>query len=307
MYKNIFIFATCFLGYVTHSYGQCADPTNISLLKDSSNYVTITWSGPLDSFKVEFGPQGFTQGTGSIHKIYDTTFTFQHIIGCFSTEDVYITRFCNSGVSNTVGPTPFSKDNSNLIYPNGIFWTHSRICGDSLNPVLAGFRFHIFWQQPPNDLPASFKTFGGTGWPNLYADGDLDTVMSYYTAFIDTAGSNDAVFFGYSNNVTNVNDNVTLNIHLNDGDTTISNVYTYSGNDENWKKHYIDLKPYKPFLKNKFRLVFEVDQKTAQNPKWNDFVIVGLFVGDTSTCGIQKPIELTRPSPTSLRIKRLLW
>ena len=310
MLKKLFFLGIVLFSLSIQTFGQCLPPTNVVAVSDSMEFQTIGWDSPIDSFYVEFGPEGFIQGTGGYHVVYDTLFTFPYYMPC-QTIDVYIARVCNGGLSQMQGPISFSLPPSKYIWPLRVIanWTttfhlSTRLCGDSLWPSQNGLSFYPLYANDPPDVPSSFakpRNFAGHA---LYADGDLDTILSYATPFCESTGANFACFFSYSNNVANPGDNVSLSVHLSDGDTTIYDIFNYSGDEINWKKNLIDLQPYQSSIGSKLRLIFEIDQTTSNNPKWNDVLVSNLMIGDTSTCSKQYLASFSRPSPTSINIAR---
>ncbi len=302
--KKIYILLLLFASAV-FANAQCNVPTNFAAVNNWPDSTLMAWSGPIDTFQVEYGHFGFLQGTGAIITLVDTSITFSAptLLNCYNYE-MYVRRKCGNTYSAWVGPNAFQIKPSNTPIPYGINKWFSFHCKDSLNPVTNGFQIGNTWINTPPDLPSTFSVVQNS-WSWLYADGDLDTIMSYSTPWIDfTGGTQDAVFFLYSNNETTPGDNVTVNVHVQNGISTFYNVYTYSGDNPNWNKEFIDLGPYYSAATNKVKITFEVDQKTAITPKWNDIYIDDLFVGDTSTCSTQYTVQLSRPQPNDVLIKR---
>ncbi len=298
---TLLLLATALFGHA-----QCNPPANVTLWSSYQDSVVFTWAGPIDTFQVEFGQTGFTQGTGSIQTVYDTSFTFASppLTVCFGYQ-MYVRRKCGPTFSAWVGPNTFQIAASSNPLPNGVYNLDYINCLDSLSPDSNGFKIGSVWGPlVPPDKPSTFVNVSGS-WSWLYADGDLDTAMSFTTPWLDfTGGTQDAVFFLYSNNVTTPGDNVTFSVDVQNGVSTFNNVYTYSGDNPKWKKVFIDLSPYYSSATNKVKITFQVNQKTAIAPKWNDIYIDQLYVGDTSTCGQQFNVQFTRPTPTDVLINR---
>jgi len=301
--KNLLFTLVLFIGFQVVSKAQCNAPTNFNSSVHSADSITLTWSSPVDTFEIEYGLVGFIQSTGVLDTVYNDTTAFYDNLWQCTHYDFYIRRKCGSMYSNWAGPflvknVPFTA------WSNGVYSLDFSHCGDSLFSPINGFSFaNNYWNKPP-DLPSSYSKLSNS-WGFLYADGDKDTIMRYYTPWINFAGgTQDAVFFLYSNNVTTPGDNVSLRVHVDNGTTLYNNVYSYSGDSPKWEKVFIDLASYYSSTTNKIRLIFEVDQTTATIPKWNDFLIDELFIGDTSSCSIQNLISFSRPLPTDLLIKR---
>ena len=94
---------------------DCPPVTNINVTSITSDSLYVTWTenGSATSWNVEYGPSGFTLGTGTT----DVVTTLPYAIGNLTSNtayDVYVTPECTSGTSATrmgtfiTGCTPFS-------------------------------------------------------------------------------------------------------------------------------------------------------------------------------------------------------
>jgi hypothetical protein len=89
---------------------SCPDPSSIAVSNITSSAADITWTSSVGGVgsTVEYGPSGFTPGTGSI---IVSTIDSVNISGLMAatTYDVYVTDSCGaSGVSATIGPLTFT-------------------------------------------------------------------------------------------------------------------------------------------------------------------------------------------------------
>ena len=81
---------------------ECADPTNISFSNVTETSATATWSGTADSWTLEYGPAGFTQGSGTVVNAQNPTYTFTNLEPG-TNYDVYVRANCpESNFSNWV-------------------------------------------------------------------------------------------------------------------------------------------------------------------------------------------------------------
>lgn len=83
----------------------CATPTNLDLTNVTQTTATLTWTaaaGSPASYDVEYGPFGFTQGTGTIANVIGTSYTFpaQAIGSNFS---FYLRSNCGTSQSAWLG------------------------------------------------------------------------------------------------------------------------------------------------------------------------------------------------------------
>lgn len=104
-----------------------AAPSNITVT--NINYFTadVSWTttGDETSWSIEYGPAGFTPGTGTIETATSSPFTLTGLVE--DTEyDVYVTAVCGAG-SQAGGPATFST--------NPGFFTFDNACGPGFNDI----------------------------------------------------------------------------------------------------------------------------------------------------------------------------
>ncbi len=88
----------------------CALPTNISFSNIQANTADINFVGASGSYHLEWGPAGFTQGTGVTDTATGSPFTL-HSLVVNTTYDVYLKRDCTSsgnGWTAWLGPFTFT-------------------------------------------------------------------------------------------------------------------------------------------------------------------------------------------------------
>ena len=79
----------------------CPAPQNLAVSAISTNAATITWFSNAESFTIEYGETGFTQGSGTIVTITDTTYELTNLTSATS-YTVYVTADCGvEGVSSS--------------------------------------------------------------------------------------------------------------------------------------------------------------------------------------------------------------
>ncbi|MBG00632.1 MAG: hypothetical protein CMI36_16705 [Owenweeksia sp.] len=88
----------------------CADPANLGAFNISDVSVDVYWKdlvGNAANWNVEYGPTGFTQGTGtSVASANDTTALTG--LTAATTYDFYVQADCGGAISNWVGPFTFT-------------------------------------------------------------------------------------------------------------------------------------------------------------------------------------------------------
>ena len=72
---------------------DCDDPANITFSNVTNTTATVTWEGSADSWSVEYGEAGFTQGSGTTVPAQTNTYTFTDLTPN-TAYDVYIRANC---------------------------------------------------------------------------------------------------------------------------------------------------------------------------------------------------------------------
>ena len=120
---------------------SCPPPFNLYSINITSNSADITWTavGSETSWNIEYGPSGFSQGSGTNISVSNNPFTLSGL-NSSSSYDVYIQADCGSGdVSIWVGPhsfntlcntvmAPYFESFSSGFLPN--CWSQSATIGD---------------------------------------------------------------------------------------------------------------------------------------------------------------------------------
>jgi PKD repeat protein len=83
----------------------CAKPTNLAFVSNTTNSITMDWTtGGASNWQVEYGPQGFTPGSGTVVATSTNPFTLNGL-NASTTYDIYVQDSCGIGdVSFWVGP-----------------------------------------------------------------------------------------------------------------------------------------------------------------------------------------------------------
>jgi hypothetical protein len=86
---------------------SCAAPTNVNASSVTSNTATTNWNGTAPQYSVEYGPAGFTPGTGT----YSTTTSTSANIGGLNANtaySVYVKSLCSTGDSSAIASVSFT-------------------------------------------------------------------------------------------------------------------------------------------------------------------------------------------------------
>lgn len=93
----------------------CLDPSNLSISNITDTTADISWTenGTATEWEIEYGPQGFAQGSGTLIPDNDGTLG-ESLSGLTHTTqyEVYVRSLCTGQQSSWVGPVGFTTDTS---------------------------------------------------------------------------------------------------------------------------------------------------------------------------------------------------
>lgn len=86
---------------VNYACSECPYPINLNTSNIDEEEVTISWTsgGTPQGYNIEFGPAGFTPGTGTIIPNVQSPYTFENLSAEHS-YDVYVQAICNDSTSS---------------------------------------------------------------------------------------------------------------------------------------------------------------------------------------------------------------
>ena len=143
MKRIFFVFAISILAFSCSSgddsdSSNCSKPTNLDVHNLTNTTATFSWSTNVDSalFQVEYGPFGFTQGTGTILTVpenyvrvndllSETQYTFYARVYCNESEAY--SNWSTSFNFITLDYNPYCEDTGNLYvqtYNNSVGYSH---------------------------------------------------------------------------------------------------------------------------------------------------------------------------------------
>ncbi|HYD21779.1 MAG TPA: fibronectin type III domain-containing protein, partial [Flavipsychrobacter sp.] len=85
----------------------CATPGTVTISNVTSSGATVTWSGTASLYSIEYGPAGFTPGTGT----YSTTSSTTENLGGLNANtgySVYVRALCSTSDSSTISSAMFT-------------------------------------------------------------------------------------------------------------------------------------------------------------------------------------------------------
>ena len=96
----------------------CENPTDLSFSNITTTSATATWGGTADNWTVEYGPVGFTTGTGTTVTAQNPTYTFTGLTPGTS-YDVHVRANCPENVFSDWVQSYFTTENEIGINENG--------------------------------------------------------------------------------------------------------------------------------------------------------------------------------------------
>lgn len=152
---------------------SCSTPTNLHTTNYSYSYQ-LTWDYPsntADYYEVEYGPQGFSQGSG----ITRTTSSESYSGGSFAqgnTYSFYVRSYCTGGEwSNWAGPKSFYADNN------------ANMCLPPTGTDAYRYNGYIRVEFTPNgedEHQVCINNTNSTTWGDIY---DLETAGASYSGY----------------------------------------------------------------------------------------------------------------------------
>ncbi|QNR23566.1 fibronectin type III domain-containing protein [Croceimicrobium hydrocarbonivorans] len=166
-----------FVGSVTYALsvtGNCTPFTGFAIDSISGTAAKVNWTPGTGNtgYKLEYGPVGFTPGTGTVVSgTYPTSPVSPPVIlsglSASTTYDVYFEEYCNTGTDTVGFPTPQS-------------FTTTKLCGAPTGFAesnLTSNTVDVNWSQAGSYTEA-WVMWGPTGTTPGSAGWDVDTIMS---------------------------------------------------------------------------------------------------------------------------------
>ncbi|MDG1440425.1 MAG: fibronectin type III domain-containing protein [Flavobacteriales bacterium] len=267
----------------------CPEPTGLTASNITTNSADITWTpgGTETAWNLEFGPSGFSQGTGTNISVANNPHTLSGL-NPSSNYDIYIQADCGSGdLSNWTGPYSFSTS-----------------CGIDLSPYFENFDSGLSqcWIQETSDQfdwsinsgttpstptgPSDDITGGGN---YLYIEtssprtpGDSAIINSN---FIDISNlSNPELSFSYHMFGASIGE---LSIWITDATGLSNQIFIKNGDQgDQWNFEFIDLSSYSGIVQ--FSIIGAVGDDGTGVQYWGDIAIDNFKVAEIPISGTWK-------------------
>lgn len=264
---------------------------NINLAYYDYDSVFVNWTpGEGLKFNVEVGPVGFTPGTGVSNVTVLDTFAGISGLAGNTAYEIYLKDSCNTGWLPAVGPISFTTTCAPVVAPfvedfnsgsqPGCWEAYSNT--SSTNAL-------AFWKysgSPVGGALGNGRPAGSYAWVDGSNPSGVDTLtnVTLRTPYLDVSQLNvpQLYFEVYSLNSTNVGDNVTFSINLWDGAQWNNGIFSYAGDDTDWKDFTLLFNNYT--LSGPIQLEFVVDKTTSLNSSQNDFLLDSVVVKEADAC-----------------------
>ncbi len=258
---------------------SCLSPMLITASNITDTDASIDWnpSGSETEWNIEYGPAGFTPGTGAgtiVNVTSPPPFALNTLMP--NTEyDVYLQADCGGGDMSAWSPgyanfttecapfvAPFSESFSNGILPD--CWSNA-----SSNPD-PYYGLWVFSASPDYGAYDNGRPAGTFAWTDGSTPEVADITLTSPMIDISTLNTPTLVFDVFSNNVDFPDDNCVLDVEVNDG-SGWTNVFTYSDDSSDWVTKTVDLSA---FSGQTIQVRFIVDQTTTTNSAYyNDILL----------------------------------
>ncbi len=183
----------------------CAEPSGLSVAPLTNTSVTVNWTenGTATTWEIEWGAQGFTQGTGTLVNVTAKPYTLGGL-AAGTAYSVYVRATCGGANGNSawVGPVNFITPSGNDLVANALPITLGQPCvGNSftnLNATLSASEFSPttsnggYWASPANQTV--WFTFVAPTSGTVYINSDFspqgsndDTQIALYTTGTPTS------------------------------------------------------------------------------------------------------------------------
>ncbi len=262
---------------------SCINPSMLTTSGVTSNSVTLGWTevGTATSWNIEYGPSGFTPGSGTSISTSTNPFDITGL-SAVATYDFYVQSDCVAdGLSNFAGPI-----------------SETTPCGLVIAPTIEDF------ETSPGSTPACWENLGSENWEfntsdghsgNNGSPGDHTTGSGYFaniedssphnvgttlrTPLVDISALQNPIlsFWILSDNEGNSNIDFELNIW--DGNMWISNVFTSNSNTGGWLEVVIPLNAYPGPIRAEF-----VGNERNGSGYWDDFAIDDIAFKNDEEC-----------------------
>ena len=224
----------------------CLPPTNIVADNKQLHQIDLFWDdmeAGATSWEIEYGPSGYTQGTGTTVTATSNPYTLTGLTE--STEyDFYIMTNCSNGYGIWNGPFTFNT----LCAVTAPYWEDFEqpnipVCWD--NELEYPYWMITNWSQNAgnNGDMGTTPTISGSRFV-IVSDYEVHENTTLGTPMVDITTLTEPTLHFYLNSNNQGGNNLEFSVDLFDGTTHYSDVYTHNTNTTGWELISIDLTPY---------------------------------------------------------------
>lgn len=263
---------------------SCLNPSNLASANVTSSSADISWTSSASALgsNIEYGPSGFTPGTGMMMFNVSSPATISGLNPA-TTYDVYVTDSCGpASLSGSAGPvsvttlcatysTPFTESFDATSIP--LCWSTY-----GSDPWLFTTTWPAYGAGSAADHTGNGGSFAGVDGSGAGAtnDGTLESPPIDLTGLTNP----ELEFYVFSNNTDFPGDNATLLVEVWDGSSWTQEL-SYSGDNPAWVKQTVDLSAYSGTISVRFI----IDQTTMTGSAfYNDIMIDDVSVDNAPLC-----------------------
>ncbi len=262
----------------------CPDPSDQSETNITSSSADLNWTenGTATTWEIEWGPEWFTQGTGTIDTVTQNPYTFD-TLSVSTTYNWYIRANCDGGeYTDWVGPHSFTTLCSTHIAPFNEPFTDPFLPNCWLE---SGPEYWSFFANASNGAADAGDHTSGGGTQYAWVNGAYpnSSGITLKTPLIDPTDLTDPYFsfWFFSNNTNSPGDNNTLYCEMSLDGGTWTNLLTYTGDNPNWQIFSHDLTSYTIIETIQFRFIID---ESAYPADYNDILIDDISVDEAPSC-----------------------
>ncbi len=292
----------------------CPKPSNLQVTNTGATEITVSWtSGGASNWQIEYGPVGFTNGTGTIVNVPSNPFTISNL-NPSTAYDIYVRDSC--GIGNTSQWSSVATDSTKCsIFTAPYLETFdgaSFVVGGSINNPGAidacwerVFANSYFWAVEQNGTvsnntgPSADHTTG-TG-KFMFSDGfGQPQQTELLSPLIDLSSlSHPELRFWYHMYGTSIN---RMEIDVWNGSSWINelslNGQSHSANNDPWSEAVVSLAAYDGDTVQVRFVAFRQGNNTA-----NDMALDDVWIGDSTGCARPDSAVLVNATTNSLSIQ----
>ncbi|MDX1651191.1 MAG: choice-of-anchor J domain-containing protein [Brumimicrobium sp.] len=281
----------------------CPPPSSLMATMITDTEVTLSWTagGTETMWNIEYGPAGFSQGTGTFLPVTTNPYTVTGLTPQTG-YSFYLQADCGGGDESTwIGPINITTQCAAFTAPFlesfdigslPACWTNS-----SSNPVNNGL--WEFTGNPDYGAASNGRPAGTFTWSDGSSPAVADVTLTSPLIDVSPLTIPTLKFQWFSNNIDNPGDNVPLIVDVNNG-TGWANLITVSGDNPNWQEEEITLAAY---IGQTIQIRFITDQTaTSGSAFYNDILLDSVQVLEGPTCPKPTPVVVSNITSTQADI-----